>query len=99
MTDTGHEARARAVVEQIQRRHTREVRAEIPAAVRDAIMEVAERMAALEQLAAEQAQMVAEQAGTIARLTAELVETKTDLERFRANIREIGAHLTTERAA
>jgi len=91
MTDTGHEARARAVVEQIQRRHTREVRAEVPPAVRGAIMEVAERMAALEHLAAEQA-------GTIARLTAELVETKADLERFRANIREIGTHLT-ERAA
>lgn len=66
--------------------HTREVRAEhLPPGVRQAMLEMADRITQLEAALVEQSQ-------TISRLTTDLIETKKELSTFRKNVNAAGAH-------
>lgn len=90
MTNTGHEARTQAVLENLKRRHTKEVQ-HLPDTIRQAMLEMVERIAALETLVAEQAQ-------AISTLNLELISTKATLSEFRANVNAIGHDLAGKAA-
>lgn len=88
MINIGHEARTQAVLENLKRR--KEVQ-HLPDAIRQAMLEMVERIAALETLVAEQAQ-------AISTLNLELISTKATLSEFRANVNAIGHDLAGKAA-
>jgi len=86
MINTGHDARTQAVLENLKRRHTKEVQ-HVPDTIRQAMLEMVDRIAGLELLVTEQAQ-------TISTLTIRIIE----LEGFRSNVNSLGRELA-EKAA